>query len=53
MVLRAADGGWRIAEIDVDYHPRDGQIEGHRDVKGTVRADARHDECLTVSWHYE
>ncbi len=24
-VVRAADAGWRIAEIDVDYHPRRGR----------------------------
>jgi len=39
MVLRAADQGWRIAEVDADYAPR---IHGGRSkVTGTVRGTAR------------
>ena len=39
MVLRAAEHGWRIAEVDADYAPR---IHGGRSkVTGTVRGTAR------------
>ena len=39
MVVRAADAGWRIAEVDVDYAPR---AEGTRSkVTGTVLGTAR------------
>ena len=39
MVTRAADGGWRIAEVDVDYAPR---AEGTQSkVTGTVRGTVR------------
>ena len=39
MVLRAAEAGWRIAEVDIDYAPR---IAGGRSkVTGTVRGTAR------------
>jgi len=38
MVLRAADADWRIAEVQVDYHPRDGKSKVTGTVKGTVRA---------------
>src|SRR5690349_9348075 len=39
MVLRAAERGWRIAEVDADYSPR---IHGGRSkVTGTVRGTAR------------
>jgi glycosyltransferase involved in cell wall biosynthesis len=39
MVLRAAERGWRIAEVDADYAPR---IHGGRSkVTGTVRGTAR------------
>jgi glycosyltransferase involved in cell wall biosynthesis len=38
MVLRAADQGWRIGEVQVAYHPRDGQSKVTGTVKGTVRA---------------
>jgi glycosyltransferase involved in cell wall biosynthesis len=39
MVVRAAEAGWRIAEVDVDYAPR---IAGGRSkVTGTVRGTAR------------
>ena len=31
MVLRAADAGWRIREVPVAYHPRDGKLEGNGD----------------------
>ena len=30
MVLRAADAGWRIEEVEVAYAPRDRPLEGHR-----------------------
>ncbi|MFF5228968.1 glycosyltransferase family 2 protein [Dactylosporangium sp. NPDC000521] len=38
MVLRAAEAGWRIAEVDVDYAPR---VAGRSKVTGTVRGTAR------------
>jgi glycosyltransferase involved in cell wall biosynthesis len=37
MVLRAADAGWRICEVEVAYRPR----VGHSKVTGTVRGTAR------------
>jgi glycosyltransferase involved in cell wall biosynthesis len=37
MVLRAARAGWRIEELGVPYHPR----EGRSKVTGTVRGTAR------------
>ncbi|OLT24585.1 hypothetical protein BJF79_44970 [Actinomadura sp. CNU-125] len=37
-VLRAAAGGWRIAEIDVAYLPRTGESKVTGTVGGTVRA---------------
>jgi glycosyltransferase involved in cell wall biosynthesis len=39
MMVRAAEAGWRIAEVDIDYAPR---IAGGRSkVTGTVRGTAR------------
>jgi glycosyltransferase involved in cell wall biosynthesis len=38
MVLRAADAGWRLAEIDVAYHPRRGRSKVTGSVRGTARA---------------
>jgi glycosyltransferase involved in cell wall biosynthesis len=38
MVVRAADAGWRIAEVDVDYRPRTGRSKVTGTVRGTVRA---------------
>src|SRR3954454_21186113 len=38
MVLRAAAAGWTIAEVPVDYHPRDGRSKITGTVRGTVRA---------------
>ena len=38
MVLRAAAAGWRIAEVPVSYHPRDGKSKVTGTLKGTVRA---------------
>lgn len=39
MVTRASDAGWRVREVDVDYHPR---AEGTRSkVTGTVLGTAR------------
>jgi glycosyltransferase involved in cell wall biosynthesis len=37
MVVRAADQGWRIAEVDVPYHPRLGRSKVTGTVKGTIR----------------
>lgn len=34
MLVRAADAGWRVREIDVDYHPRIGKSKA----TGTVAA---------------
>lgn len=38
MVLRAADHGWRIGEVPVDYRPRIGSSKVTGTVRGTVRA---------------
>ncbi|RKQ87380.1 glycosyl transferase family 2 [Solirubrobacter pauli] len=38
MVLRAASAGWRIGEVPVAYHPRDGESKVTGTMKGTVRA---------------
>jgi hypothetical protein len=38
MVLRAAAAGWRIGEVPVAYHPRDGESKVTGTMKGTVRA---------------
>jgi glycosyltransferase involved in cell wall biosynthesis len=38
MVLRAADAGWEIREVEVGYHPRDGRSKVTGTVRGTVRA---------------
>jgi glycosyltransferase involved in cell wall biosynthesis len=38
MVLRAADQGWRIGEVPVAYHPRDGESKVTGTLRGTVRA---------------
>ena len=38
MVLRAADAGWTISEIQVNYHPRDGRSKVTGTVRGTARA---------------
>lgn len=37
MVLRAAQIGWRITEVDVDYHPRRGRSKVTGTVTGTIR----------------
>jgi glycosyltransferase involved in cell wall biosynthesis len=37
MVTTAAAAGWRIAEIDVDYLPRDGKSKVTGTVRGTLR----------------
>ena len=37
MVLRASRDGWRIAEVDVPYHPRVGRSKVTGTLKGTVR----------------
>ena len=38
MVVRAADAGWRVAEVDVDYRPRTGRSKVTGTVRGTVQA---------------
>ena len=38
MVLRAADAGWRVLEVDVPYHPRIGRSKVTGSVRGTVLA---------------
>jgi glycosyltransferase involved in cell wall biosynthesis len=38
MVLRAAAAGWRVAEVDVPYHPREGRSKVTGTVRGTLRA---------------
>jgi len=38
MVLRAAAAGWRIDEVAVDYHPREGRSKVTGTVRGTLRA---------------
>jgi glycosyltransferase involved in cell wall biosynthesis len=37
MVLRAAEAGWRIAEVPITYHPRAGRSKVTGTVKGTLR----------------
>jgi hypothetical protein len=37
MVVRAADQGWRITEVDVPYHPREGRSKVTGTLKGTLR----------------
>lgn len=38
MVVRAADQGWRLREVDVDYRPRTGRSKVTGTLRGTVRA---------------
>jgi glycosyltransferase involved in cell wall biosynthesis len=38
MVLRAADAGWRLREVDVSYRPRTGKSKVTGTVRGTLRA---------------
>jgi glycosyltransferase involved in cell wall biosynthesis len=38
MVLRARRKGWRIAETDVPYHPREGRSKVTGTVRGTLQA---------------
>ena len=38
MVLRAAEAGWRIAEVPITYHPRAGRSKVTGTVRGTLRA---------------
>lgn len=38
MVLRASTAGWRIDEVDIDYHPRSGRSKVTGTVRGTARA---------------
>jgi glycosyltransferase involved in cell wall biosynthesis len=47
MVLRAAASGWRIAEVDVPYHPRTGRSK----VTGTLEGTARTIRDMTAALH--
>jgi glycosyltransferase involved in cell wall biosynthesis len=38
MIVRAADAGWRIGEVPVDYLPRTGKSKVTGTVRGTVQA---------------
>jgi glycosyltransferase involved in cell wall biosynthesis len=38
MVTKAAAAGWQLAEVDVDYFPRDGRSKVTGTVRGTIRA---------------
>lgn len=38
MVVRAADQGWRLREVDVDYRPRTGRSKVTGTLRGTARA---------------
>lgn len=38
MLIRAADSGWRVKEVDVDYRPRIGKSKVTGTVSGTLRA---------------
>jgi glycosyltransferase involved in cell wall biosynthesis len=38
MVTAAAAAGWRLSEVDVSYHPRDGRSKVTGTVRGTIRA---------------
>lgn len=38
MVLRASEAGWRISELPVPYHPREGRSKVTGTVRGTLRA---------------
>ena len=46
MVLRAAAAGWRIGEVAVAYHPRDGRSKVTGTVRGHRPRGAGHDERL-------
>lgn len=37
-LVRAADAGWRVAEVDVDYHPRTGRSKVTGTPMGALRA---------------
>jgi glycosyltransferase involved in cell wall biosynthesis len=37
MVVRAANSGWRIQEVDVTYHPRSGRSKVTGTISGTLR----------------
>lgn len=38
MVVKGAAAGWRVVEVDVDYHPRVGRSKVTGTVRGTARA---------------
>ena len=38
MALRAGHAGWRVVEVEVPYHPREGRSKVTGTVRGTVRA---------------
>jgi dTDP-L-rhamnose 4-epimerase len=46
-VLRAADAGWRIAEVDVSYRRRTGRSKVTGTVRGTLTAVADMRRVLT------
>jgi glycosyltransferase involved in cell wall biosynthesis len=48
MVVRAADAGWRIAEVDVRHHPRVGRSKVTGTIRGTVRATRDMARILTA-----
>lgn len=37
-VVRAADAGWRIAQVDVDYRPRIGKSKVTGTLRGSLQA---------------
>jgi hypothetical protein len=37
-VVRAADAGWRIVQVDVDYHPRIGRSKVTGTLRGSLQA---------------
>ena len=38
MVVKGSAAGWRVVEVDVDYHPRVGRSKVTGTVRGTARA---------------
>jgi glycosyltransferase involved in cell wall biosynthesis len=48
MVLRAADAGWRLREVDVDYLPRTGRSKVTGTVRGTYHAISDMREVLST-----
>jgi hypothetical protein len=46
MLVRAAAAGWRVSEVDVDYHPRTGRSKVTGTVRGTMQAVRDMDRVL-------